>query len=111
MIDSNDALVDQFKSRGVEEKARFYVGFMLFDAYYTMNKKEWRNKVNKQYRQAVDRRIGQYYAKHRSAWKKITEEEKMMISNGVRSRSVGEGMMMENITMERWIGQISKVGE
>lgn len=111
MIDSNDALVDQFQARGVEDKARFYVGFMLFDAYYTMNKKEWRNKVNKQYRQAVDRRIGQYYAKHRSAWKKITEEEKMMISNGVRSRSVGEGMMMENITMERWIGQISKVGE
>ena len=111
MIDSNDALVDQFQVRGVEDKARFYVGFMLFDAYYTMNKKEWRNKVNKQYRKAVDRRIGQYYAKHREQWKKITEEEKMIISNGVRSRSVGEGMMMENITMERWIGQISKVGE
>lgn len=111
MIDSNDALVDQFQARGVKDKARFYVGFMLFDAYYTMNKKEWRSKVNKQYRKAVDCRIGSYYAKHRDQWKKITEEEKMMISNGVRSRSVGEGMMMENITMERWIGQISKVGE
>lgn len=65
MIDSNDALVDQFQARGVEDKARFYVGFMLFDAYYTMNKKEWRSKVNKQYRKAVDRRIGSYYAKHR----------------------------------------------
>ena len=111
MIDSNDALVDQFQARGVEDKARFYVGFMLFDAYYTMNKKEWRSKVNKQYRKAVDRRIGSYYAKHRDQWMKITEKEKMIISNGVRSRSVGEGMMMENITMERWIGQISKVGE
>ena len=111
MIDSNDALVDQFRARDVENKARFYVGFMLFDAYYTMNKKEWRNKVNKQYRKAVERRIGQYYAKHHAAWDKITDEEKMIISNGVRSRSVGEGMMMENITMERWIGQISKTGE
>ena len=109
MIDSNDALVDQFQARGVEDKARFYVGFMLFDAYYTMNKKEWRSKVNKQYRKAVDRRIGSYYAKHRDQWKKITEEEKMMISNGVRSRSVGEGMMMESITMDDWLKHVEKI--
>lgn len=108
MIDSNDALVDQFRARGVDDKARFYVGFMLFDAYYTMNKKEWRAKVNKQYRKAVDRRIGQYYAKHRADWNRISEQEKMIISNGVRSRSVGEGMQMESVTMDSWLHQIMK---
>lgn len=109
MIDSNDALVDQFRNRGVEDKARFYVGFMLFDAYYTMNKQEWRSKTNKQYRKAVNSRIGMYYKKHKSEWSQISEQEKMLISNGVRSRSVGEGMLMENITMDSWIKQLEKV--
>lgn len=111
LVDSNDALVDQFKQRGVEDKARFYVGFMLFDAYYTMNKSEWRSKTNKQYRKAVDNRISKYYKKHRGDWNKISEQEKMIISNGVRSRSVGEGMLMENVTMDAWLKQINKAGE
>ena len=41
MIDSNDALIDEFIKRGLTDKAMFYVSFMIFDAYYTMNKPEW----------------------------------------------------------------------
>lgn len=109
MIDSNDALVDQFKSRGVDDKARFYVGFMLFDAYYTMNKKEWIDKTHRKYRQAVERRFSQYYKKHIKEWSAITEQEKMIISNGIRSRSVGEGMPMESITMDDWLKHVEKI--
>ena len=38
MLDSNDALIDEFLSRGIQDKAMFYTAFMIFDAYYTMNK-------------------------------------------------------------------------
>lgn len=107
LIDSNDALVGEFTKKGADDKARFYVGFMLFDAYYTMNKKEWKSKTNKQYREAVDKRIGRYFKKHKSEWIKITDQEKMIISNGVRSRSVGEGMQMEAMTMDQWLKQIA----
>jgi len=41
MLDSNDALVDEFIKRGREDKAKFYCVFMVFDAYYNMNKPEW----------------------------------------------------------------------
>lgn len=109
MIDSNDALVGQFTDRGVDDKARFYVGFMIFDAYYTMNKKEWTDKTHKGYRRAVEKRFANYYTKHRAEWDKITESEKMIISNGIRSRSVGEGMPMETITLEAWLDHISKI--
>lgn len=109
MIDSNDALVDQFRARGVDDKARFYVGFMLFDAYYTMNKKEWIDKTHRKYRQAVERRFSQYYKKHIKEWSAITEQEKMIISNGIRSRSVGEGMPMESITMDDWLKHVEKI--
>ena len=34
MIDSNDALVDEFAKRGMQENANMYVGVMIFDTYY-----------------------------------------------------------------------------
>lgn len=109
MLDSNDALVDQFIQRGIEDKARFYIGFMLFDAYYTMNKHEWIDKTNKAYRDAVEKRFSVYYAKHKKRWAKLSEQEKMIISNGVRSRSVSEGMPMESITIDSWLKHIARI--
>ena len=46
MLDSNDKLVDEFMRRGIHDKAMFYAVFMIFDAYYTMNKEEWLNQKN-----------------------------------------------------------------
>lgn len=109
MLDSNDALVSEFIRRGIDDKADFYIGFMLFDAYYTMNKKEWVDKTNKAYRDAVERRFSEYYKKYRKRWNKLSEEQKMMISNGVRTRSVSEGMPMETITIDAWLKHISKI--
>lgn len=109
MLDSNDALVDEFIRRGHKDKAAFYTGFMLFDAYYTMNKKEWTDKTNASYRDAVERRFAEYFAKHRETWERLTEQERMIISNGVRTRSVSEGMPMETITIDAWLSHISRL--
>lgn len=111
MLDSNDALVDEFSKRGKEDKAMFYVGFMVFDAYYTMNKKEWIDKTNADYRQAVETRFGEYFKKHQRQWQKLSEQEKMMISNGVRTRSINEGMPMETITIDMWLNKVTQKGE
>lgn len=109
MIDSNDALVAEFSRRGYEDKARFYTGFMLFDAYYTMNKKEWIDKTNKHYRDDVERRFARYYETNRGRWETLSTQEKMAISNGVRTRSVNEGMPMESITIDAWLDHISQI--
>lgn len=109
MLDSNDALVDEFSRRGKEDKAEFYVGFMLFDAYYTLNKKEWTEQTNKEYREAVERRFHDYWIHHRNQWDKLTDPMKMAISNGVRTRSVNEGMPMESMTIDAWLAHIEAV--
>lgn len=109
MLDSNDALVEQFIERGHEDKACFYIGFMVFDAYYTMNKKEWTDKTNKGYRDAVEKRFSRYYAKYKARFNSLSDQERMIISNGVRSRSVGEGMTMEILTIGEWLEHISKL--
>ena len=108
MIDSNDALIDEFIKRGVMDKALFYTAFMIFDAYYTMNKPEWINQENKNFRDDVEKRFARYYAKRKDLWNQITPQDKMQLSNGVRTRSVNEGMMMEAITIDAWLKKISR---
>ena len=109
MLDSNDALVDEFIKRAIPDKAKFYTGFMIFDAYYTLNKKEWVDKTNEDYRNAVEKRFAEYYKKHKATWDSLIDQDKMIISNGVRTRSVNEGMLMESITIDDWLKHIEKL--
>ena len=109
MLDSNDALIEEFKKRAVYDKAAFYVAFMIFDAYYTMNKPEWINMDNKEYRDSTEYHFSLYYKKHKQEWQSIPVQDKMQISQGVRGRSVMEGMQMESMTVEGWLSYIEKL--
>ena len=109
MLDSNDALVDEFIKRAMQDRAAFYTAFMIFDAYYTMNKPEWVNQENGEYRDSTERRFSEYFTKHEELWNSIPSMEKMQISNGVRSRSVSEGMLMEAVTIEQWLRHIKEL--
>lgn len=109
LIDSNDALIDEFLKRGRLDKAGFYAVFMIFDGYYTMNKPEWINQENVEYRDATEKRFAEYYKKRKQLWNGVLLQEKMQISNGVRSRAIGEGMLMEAITIDDWLEKIEKL--
>lgn len=109
LIDSNNALIDEFLKRGRLDKAGFYAVFMIFDGYYTMNKPEWINQENKEYRDSTEKRFAEYYKKRKNLWEGVTLQDKMQISNGVRSRSIQEGMLMEAITIDDWLEKIEKL--
>lgn len=106
LVDSNDALIDAFLSRGLMDKAMFYVVFLVFDAYYTMNKPDWINQENKEYRDNTEKRFAEYYKRHEDLWSAMPMAQKMQISSGVRGRSVNEGMLMEAITVDDWLKHI-----
>lgn len=109
MLDSNDALIDTLREKGAPDKAAFYVAVMLLDAYYTMNKPEWINQENREYRDATERRFADYYKKHKKTWESIPTGDKMQISQGIRGRSVMEGMQMESLTIDEWLSHIEEV--
>ena len=111
MLDSNDALVSEFINRGKEDKAAFYIAFIIFDAYYAMNKPDWINQENVEYRNSTERRFADYYAKYKERWDKIPAQDKMLISNQVRSRSVMEGMSMEAFTIDSWLSHVQAIRE
>ena len=111
MLDSNDALIDEFLSRGMQDKAAFFTVFMIFDAYYTMNKPEWIDQENQEYRYNTEKHFAFWFKKHKDLWETVPVTDKMLISNQVRSRSVYEGMRMESITITNWLEHIEKLGE
>lgn len=109
MIDSNDALIQEFEKRLVYDKVQFYVAFMIFDAYYTMNKPEWINQENKEYRDSTELRFSTYYKKYKRIWDGISLTDKTQISQGVRARVVTEGMNMESMTISDWLVHIESL--
>lgn len=109
MIDSNDSLIGEFFKRGVTDKAAFYIVFMIFDAYYLMNKPEWINQENKEYRDMTEKRFSEYYKKYKKHWNNMPSQMKMQISQGVRGRTVMEGMQMESMTVDEWLKHIEEL--
>ena len=109
LLDSNDALIDEFLSRGIQDKAQFFTAFMVFDAYYTMNKPEWIEQENKEYRYSTEKHFQGWFKKHKPLWESLPLNDKMMISNQVRSRSVMEGMRMEAITIDDWLKKVEEL--
>ena len=109
MLDSNDALIDEFLSRAMQDKAQFYTAFMVFDAYYLMNKPEWIDQENQEYRDNTEKRFSVWFKKHKDMWDNLPMNDKMAISNQVRSRSVMEGMRMEAITIDAWLKHIEEL--
>lgn len=106
LIDSNEALVAEFNRRERPNDAEFYVVQMIFDAYYTMNKPEWIEQENQEYRNATEKRFAAYFRTHKAIWDKAETKNKMIVSNHVRANHVREGMVMETMTISEWLAHI-----
>ena len=109
MLDSNTELVSEFMTRNRLQDAQFYVTSMIYDAYYTMNKSEWVNQENKEYRDNTEKRFKEYYIKFKSLFDTTPEQGKNQIIVGIRNRFFQEGMMLETITFADWIKHIMEI--
>ena len=109
MIDSNSALIKEFRKKGRPDLSAFYTVFMIFDAYYTMNKSEWINQENVEYRKATEKHFANYYKENKKVWESVPYTDKMQISQGIRGRSINEGMQMESMTIDEWLKSVEKL--
>ena len=106
MLDSNTALVEEFLKRGKFQLAQFYSMSMIYDAYFTMNKDEWINQENKEYRDKTELRFKEYYLKFKAITDSISLPEKAQIIAGIKNRMFQEGLLMESVTFDDWIKHI-----
>lgn len=109
MLDSNEALVNQFLERKRVEDAQFYATMMIYDAYFTMNKDEWLNQKNKSYRKATEKRFKDYWLKYKYLHDALPNEVKNQVIMGLKNRMYSEGMVLETLTFAEWIKQVEKI--
>lgn len=109
MLDSNDALIEQFLKRNRQDDAKFYATNMIYDAYFTMNKDEWLNQDNKEYRYVTEKRFKEYWLKYKYLHDSIPQDIKARIIIGIKNRMYGEGMVLETLTFAEWIKQVEEL--
>lgn len=108
MLDSSTALVKEFIKRAKPQDAQFYATSMIYDAYYTMNKDEWINQDNKEYRDATEKRFAEYYKTFKLLFQECPQQVRYMILQGLKNRFFGEGMFLEKITFDDWIRHLEE---
>ena len=111
MIDANDYLVMELYDRGYDEKAVYFVTHMVFSTYYMLQKPEWFLEENKEYRDAVEKRFAEYFAKMVNLWNALVPNEKADISNKLREKAIAEGMEIESVSLPEWLEHIKEIIE
>lgn len=109
MLDSSTALIHEFMSRAYSDDAQFYATSTIFDAYFMMNKDEWLNQENQEYRNSTERRFKDYYLEFKILYDLIPKETKTQIIVGIKNRFFSEGLLMETITFDDWINHILSI--
>ena len=107
-LDSSSCLVRELKRRNLIDRAKFIATNIIFDAYLTLNKKEWLEQDNQDYRDNVERRFKEYYLEFKDLFESIDEKTKKTIIIQQKNRKCAEGMIFESITFDDWIQVILK---
>lgn len=109
MLDSNSALVNQFLRRNMIQDAQFYATSMIYDAYFTMNKDEWLNQENKEYRFNTEKRFKDYWMEFKNLHESLSTDTKNQIIMTTKNRMYTEGMILETLTFNEWIKSIESI--
>lgn len=106
MLDSNTALVEELQRRGKKNEAAYYACSMIYDAYFMMNKDEWLNQENQEYRNATELRFKRYYEQFKTLFESVPKDQRAQIIVGMKNRFFGEGLLMESVTFDDWLRHI-----
>ena len=109
MIDGNDYLVMELFDRDKINDAVYFVCHMVYSVYYMLQKPEWLDPENKGYRDALEKRFAEYFAKMHNLWDALVPNEKAEISNKLREKAIAEGMTEETITLHDWLEHIEEI--
>jgi len=106
MLDSNTALVNELQKRSKSQEAQFYATMMIYDAYLMMNKKEWLDQENQEYRYNTEKRFQKYYKDFKPLFDAVPEETRAQLIVGIKNRFFQEGVFFETVTFDDWIKHI-----
>ena len=108
LLDSSTQLVKDLIGKGLIKNAQYVVTGLIYNAYFTLNKTEWLEQENQDYRYAVEKRFKKYYLDFKKLYDTIDENSKNQIIISLKNQKYREGMIMEKITFDDWIRKIEQ---
>ena len=111
LLDSEEAMLQQFLRRRMEKEAISLVASFIFDTFYSLNKPDWVDPENQTYRDFAERYFASYFQRYRYIFEKIPESDRIKISGEVRARNIKEGMRMERTSFPEWIEHIEQLSQ
>ena len=99
-------MVIELQRRNKKQDAAFYVCMMIYDAYLMMNKKEWLDQENQEYRNNTEKRFQKYYNDFKPLFDSVPEDQRSQLIVGIKNRFFQEGVFFETVTFDDWIKHI-----
>ena len=109
LIKSSDCTLEWLKSKSKFDKARECVVSIVYDAYYTFCHPSWKEVSTQEYRDNTEKKFSDYFKKWEYLWDEAPKELKMGISNGIRQRTVMDGMDMETETLTEFLNRVKSL--
>lgn len=109
MLDSCTGVVNELLKRLKIGLASVMANRVVYDCYFTMNKKEWLDQKNQEYRAIAEKRFKKFYEDFVDVCKVLNEPEKNKLILGIKTRLYNEGMFLEQVTFEDWINKIKQL--
>ena len=109
LIKSSDCLIGWFIEKNKVDKAKESIVSITLDAYYTFCHPSWKEIKTKEYRDGAEKRFSDYFKKWEYLWNEAPDQLKMMISSGIRQRTVMQGMEMETETLDQFLNRIKQL--
>lgn len=106
MIYSNAYLIQDLLDRKMVDKARYFVGTLVYGTYYMLNKPVWLDPMNAKYRYETEICFKEYFKKHKALFNEIPEPERFKIVAGTKNRVLKQGVLTEKFTFDEWIKHI-----
>ena len=109
LIGSNISLVEEFLKRKMVNEAKFYLGTMIYQTYYTLNNEEWHKKENLKYLFVTEKCFQYLYKNYKELFDDIDPMMRKRIIYSVKNAIMRQGVLLENITFNDWIKHIEKI--
>jgi len=73
LLDSSTQLIKDLVNRGLNKNADVIATNIIFDSYFTLNKKEWLEQDNQEYRKNVEKRFKDFYLEFKEYYEALDE--------------------------------------
>jgi hypothetical protein len=109
MIYSNAYLIQDLLDRKLVDKAKYFVGTLVYNTYYMLNKPIWLDPMNAKYRYETEKCFKDYFKKHKNLFLTLPDKDRISIISGTKNRVIREGVVLEKFTFDSWIKHIEEL--